>query len=87
MVQMAEAISDTVKSHLGSIGDIREYRICHIPVNRLHDALHQLLAQPFTFLIDVTVRAPAEIDTLKGAGTVLLGRKYLFKTLLSTLTD
>ena len=65
MIKPAEFISHPVKSHFGSIGDIRIYRMRHVAVNSLHDGRHKLTTKPFALLIDVPIRTTAEIDAFK----------------------
>ena len=87
VVQLADAVGHTVKSHLGGVGDVGEDRVGYVAADGLHDGRRQLLAQALALLVDVTIRAAAEVNALEAARRQLLRGQDLLQMALAVLAD
>ena len=86
-VQLTETVRHTVIGYFGGIGDIGKDSVVDVAVDGFQNGLRQLLAQSFALLIDVTIGATTEVDTLERAGGKFLCRHNLFQSALTILTD
>ena len=82
---IVESFQQSIESHFRRIGYKREYGMLHIIVYRFQNRIHQFFAQLFSFLINIHVTSPAEIDTFEGTGFLLFRPVDLCQTHLSSL--
>ena len=85
VIEPAHAVRHSVERHFRRIGDVGEHRMGHIAFDSRQDGFRQLLPQPLALLIDVPVRAAAEIDALERTGAQPLCRQDLLQQTLPIL--
>ena len=69
---VVESFEHTIKRHLRRVRYKGEHGVLHIIIYRFQDRVYQLLTQQFSFLINIHITAPAEIDTFKRACLLFL---------------
>ena len=82
-----ESFDQTVKRSLSSIGDEARDRVVQIVFHSLQHTWHDGLAKHFSFLVNVGIVAPGEIDALKAAGFSFSRRSDLLDMGLSVATN
>ena len=62
-----QRLHQTEEAEFRRVRNKGEYRVFDILVNRLQNIRGEMFPEPFTFLIDIRIRSPGEVDAFEGA--------------------